>query len=332
MLGTGSRVFISEKADNNDILLLGRSGSGKTCALWQIEQNLAKNEAAVLVLNFSGTHDLMPRCAVRWIDVKREGYPLSLFHRIPLPHGGIEDSQDMEDAVLDIFKQVVSLPVRQITELRKAIHAVAEQPEMWHDGIAEVGRLLEQSEEEPAKRVFEKYRPFFSRIRFSAQQAHMISPGVITVFDFGRFAPDVQVFLTEMTLAIIWRHFRIWGQYAQIPLFIAMDEFQNLKIRPHTVFAQMMREGRKFHLALLLATQTMETFAREERAVISQAATRLYFRPTYKDVKNMGGECALHHKIKNLQRGDCLAVGNFLIGTLLVQKTVKMTFREGEPK
>ena len=41
--GTGKYVHIAEDADNSSLLVLGRSGSGKTYALQQIEKNIAEN-------------------------------------------------------------------------------------------------------------------------------------------------------------------------------------------------------------------------------------------------------------------------------------------------
>lgn len=40
--GTGKYVHIAEDADNSSLLVLGRSGSGKTYALQQIEKILQK--------------------------------------------------------------------------------------------------------------------------------------------------------------------------------------------------------------------------------------------------------------------------------------------------
>ena len=61
--GTGKYVHIAEDADNSSLLVLGRSGSGKTYALQQIEKNIAENGGCVPV---SYTHlDVYKRQAGR---------------------------------------------------------------------------------------------------------------------------------------------------------------------------------------------------------------------------------------------------------------------------
>ena len=105
-------------------------------------------------------------------------------------------------------------------------------------------------------------------------------------------------------------------------------------MRKHSTLFQILREGRKFQLSVLLATQTLNTFERWQCAVIIQAGTRLYFRPDLKNIEKILGEDSVNEdfwcKIKKFQRGDCVAVGQFRIGNLDIQKSLLMTFREEE--
>ena len=74
--GTGKCVHIAEDADNSSILVLGRSGSGKTYALQQIEKNIAEGGGMVLVLNFNSTHDFLnygENQKVKRINIRAEG-------------------------------------------------------------------------------------------------------------------------------------------------------------------------------------------------------------------------------------------------------------------
>lgn len=333
-LGTNYQVNISEEADNQSVLLLGRSGSGKTVALWKIEENIAQSGASVLVLNYRKTHNMRPREGVIWLDVKKEGYPIPLFCRILRPDGTKEDSQDMEDAVMDVFLQTLALSIRQKAALRKAVHRVVEQPEKWRKGFYEIGQNLLKSDEEAALGVYDKFYSVFRGLPFSKETMEVFIPGKITVLDFSVFSLEVQIFLVELTLAILWRYFQIWGQYAAAPLFLVLDEFQELQMRKHSTLFQILREGRKFQLSVLLATQTLNTFERWQCAVIMQAGTRLYFRPDLKNIEKILAEDSVNEdfwcKIKKFQRGDCVAVGQFRIGNLDIQKSLLMTFREEE--
>ena len=169
--------------------------------------------------------------------------------------------------------------MRQKAELRRAVQQVVEQSEMWQKGIYTVGELLLQREEEAAWRVYDKFHAIFRSIGFRAQEEAIFNPGEITILDLGDYVSNVQHFIAEMTLAILYRYFCIWGRYAKQPLFVVLDEFQVLRLTSNSILAHILREGRKHNLALLLATQTLETFNKEQVAVIRQAATQLYFRP-----------------------------------------------------
>lgn len=337
--GTGNYVYIAEDADNSSILVLGRSGSGKTYALNQIEKNIVESGGMVLVVNFNFTHNFLndeENQKVKRINVRAEGYPFPLFCPMVFPDGHREQEEDIVESILEIFGGVLPLPVRQKAELRMAVQKVVEHPEMWAQGIQEVGELLLMREEEAAWRVYDKFYSLFRSVEFRQQEETIFRPGQITILDLGEFAANVQHFISEMTLGTLYRYFRGWGRYAKQPLFVVLDEFQVLRVTRNSILAHILREGRKHNLALLLATQTLETFNKEQVAVIRQAATQLYFRPDTKRLKIIQREYVgesrqkIQQKETSFQRGECIAVGRFRIGSMLMQKPIIMTFREKE--
>ncbi len=335
--GTGKCVHIAEDADNSSILVLGRSGSGKTYALQQIEKNIAEGGGMVLVLNFNSTHDFLnygENQKVKRINIRAEGYPFPLFCPMIFPDGRREREEDIVESILEIFGGVLPLPVRQKAELRMAVQQVVEHPEMWAQGIQAIRDLLMQREEEAAWRVYDKFYSLFSSVEFRQQEEKIFSSGQITILDLGDYAANVQHFIAEMTLAILYRYFCIWGRYAKQPLFVVLDEFQILRLTRNSILAHILREGRKHNLALLLATQTLGTFNKEQVSVIRQAATQLYFRPDVKCLKNLEKEYTgenwgnIREKVPSFQRGECIAVGRFETGTMEIRKPIMMTFRE----
>ena len=121
---------------------------------------------------------------------------------------------------------------------------------------------------------------------------------------------------------------------AKQPLFVVLDEFQVLRLTSNSILAHILREGRKHNLALLLATQTLETFNKEQVAVIRQAATQLYFRPDERCLRQLEREYMGENWVKNrekvvsFQRGECIAVGRFRMGNMIIKKPIFITFRE----
>mgnify|MGYP007053457202 FL=1 len=137
----------------------------------------------------------------------------------------MEEDSDITESILEIFSGTLPLPVRQKAELRRAVQQVVEQSEMWQKGIYAVGELLFQREEEAAWRVYDKFHAIFRSIEFRAQEETIFNPGEITILDLGDYVSNVQHFIAEMTLAILYRYFCIWGRYAKQPLFVVLDEF-----------------------------------------------------------------------------------------------------------
>lgn len=85
-------IKIAEDSDNQNLLIVGRSGSGKTYALKKIEENLAQSGGAVLVLNYHDTHsELLGNDNIYWLDAVADGIPLSLLSPITHPDGSKED-------------------------------------------------------------------------------------------------------------------------------------------------------------------------------------------------------------------------------------------------
>jgi DNA helicase HerA-like ATPase len=330
MMGTSQYVTIPDEADNFSILTLGQSGSGKSYAMQEIERNIASIGGTVLVLNYRKTHDISDREEVVWIDVKNDGFPFPLFERIFYPNGTEDTDEDVTEAIVEIFSSIMPLPVRQKSSLRLAVKNIVKQTEIWNDGVIELGRLLQASETEQACCVYEKFSAIFS---LKERRNVEITAGKIIVLDFSTYPVKTQQLLAEFTLAVIWRYFQAVGKYAKYPVFISLDEFQALNMSPNATISQILREGRKFNISLLLATQTLASFDKAQRGILMQAATCLYFRPSLGAIKyifdgmDVKSKRKLLENMKGFRRGDCIAIGQLAVGKLSFQKPVRVTFR-----
>ena len=136
-----------------------------------------------------------------------------------------------------------------------------------------------------------------------------------------------------MVIAILWRQHRINGKQAEEPVWLVCDEFQSLNLKEGSVLTQILREGRKFKLSLLMATQTLSSFDVGCRAILQQAGTKLYFRPSESDVRKVSKDIPgiqqekVQQLLHGLTVGECVAIGEFLIGTLSVEMVLKLSFR-----
>lgn len=100
--------------------------------------------------------------------------------------------------------------------------------------------------------------------------------------------------------------------------------------------AQILREGRKFNLSLLLATQTLFTFNTDKRLLLQQPATKLYFKPVESELKKIAKQFPdidpkdAERLLQGLRIGECLATGEFEIAGRSEFRTLKVSFREKE--
>lgn len=326
-------IKTAEDADNGHLIITGRSGSGKTYALQMIERGIAEShEAAMIVLNFHGTHDALTGENVKILDVS-DGLPFPLTAPFQHPDGAVDDKDDTIESILTIFEAEKRLPVRQRSALRRAMEDAWNSPPEYF--LAAVERQLDFADEDAAGAVADKFHLIFKKIRFCVPDEPLMRPGQIVRLDFGRFPTRLQSYAAEMTLAALLRYFRVWGQAAKYPLCVVCDEFQNLQIRPGSMLAELLREGRKFNIMLFLATQTLDTFDKADRAIIQQAATHLYFRPAASEIRRILAEInprdpvAMQELLKNLQKGEAIASGRFAIGNIIKDEPIKMTFRKG---
>lgn len=332
------QLKIADDADNSSILITGRSGSGKTTALQKISQGIASGGGTVLMVSFHGTHAGMEgHEKVKRINIRKEGIPFSMMTPAFHLDGSMEEQEDVAEAVADIFSDVLRLgPAQKIMFQGAVLEAVGRESGSG-DEIKAIGQalenLLENGSSHAAANVYGKFDSVFKKVKICAVPG-VLKPGMITVLDLDGFSAHVQGPLAELILSILWRYYRIDGQGKQEPLYIVCDEFQNLSKRPDSVLCQILCEGRKFNVAMLLATQTLERFEKREKALLLQAATQICFRPAASEagavLKRLGVErdAMWEERLLKLQRGECIAYGRLCIGTAVREKPVKMTFRE----
>lgn len=154
------------------------------------------------------------------------------------------------------------------------------------------------------------------------------------LLDLSGFSMSVQKRLTPYILALLWKH--IQSIKTATPIFIVCDEFQNIGISDYSPLAQILREDRKFALSLLLATQSINSFEHDAITLLQQAATKLYFKPIESEldetIRNIGitDHATGYSLLKGLQQGECIATGNFSVGSIQTNCPLKLTFRNHE--
>lgn len=330
-MNVSESVKIAEDSDNQNLLIVGRSGSGKTYALKKIEQNLAESGGAVLVLNYHDTHsELLGNDNIHWLDAAADGIPLDLLSSITHPDGSKEDDTGVISAAMDIFCNVCNLKSRQRSALREAMKRTQYRNDV-HDTIWAIGDELCKAHDEVTDSVYEKFYDIFTQVKVESEKS-LMKKGKVTVIDLSRYSEQAQSAVAEMILSFLWRYFRIWGPYANTVLTVVCDEFQTLTIRRNSIFKKILREGRKYHIALFLATQTLADLDRQDKTLLLQAGTQLYFHPSPREAKeiaetlNQDKDTGFQKLLLSLRKGECVAFGRFKVGNTIIERPLKMNF------
>lgn len=327
------RVDLARNVINKHILITGMSGSGKTMALKTIEHAIVKNQGCVIVLNCGATHEWknQDKNIVEHWSVKNQGFPFRLFEQIEDFDGKKESFEDIADDILIELNRINRMNSTQKKILYENIlySLKNEKSELCMQTIV---RRLEEEQEEEAIDILNKISCFFRRIRITDQTLSLNS-GKIFDIDFSGYTTSAQWCLAGITLSWIWRYSQLRGRDNRYDIYVAVDEFQNIDKGNNLVMEQILREGRRHKMFLLLATQTLAGNERCERVIFHQVGTKLCFKPTeeeYRQIAKMIDSEQVEEAsyiLSHLQVGECLAKGKFSVGGVIIEKPLKISFR-----
>jgi DNA phosphorothioation-dependent restriction protein DptH len=123
-----------------------------------------------------------------------------------------------------------------------------------------------------------------------------------------------------------------------------LDEIQNLDHSLNSPLGQLLTEGRKFGISLILATQTLSNLAKEERDRLFQASHKLFFKPADTEIRSFAQILAdvtngrlddWVDRLSSLKRGECYSLGNAFneaTGKLEVSKWFKIRINQLEQR
>lgn len=139
----------------------------------------------------------------------------------------------------------------------------------------------------------------------------------VTIIQLSDFPEQQRQFLTEFLLTIIWKETLSNGQSPYH--LILLDEAQHLSMKSGSALCGFLQEGRKFGVSVMLTTQFMSCYKRDEQNLLLQAASILFFRVTFKEAafcaKLISGEEWKEWKkiLCNLETGETVLLGKYRI-------------------
>lgn len=139
----------------------------------------------------------------------------------------------------------------------------------------------------------------------------------IEIIQLSGYGEQERKFAVTLLSEIYWEEVRQGKRKSEVVVF---DEFQFLSLKPGSSLAAMLREGRKFSLAVYMSSQFLGNYSSEEIDTLMQAGNMLFFKPVpkerrliakYIDSKNWRQWEVI---LDDLNIGEAVLKGHFIVG------------------
>jgi len=331
--------FGHSELNNRHMLIFGSSGMGKTytiqCLLFELGRS-GQNSLIVDYTNgfFDNQLEADFRSQLQPVQhvVRKQPLAINPFRQQGeqiadelLP----ESASSTAQRVSGVFSQVYSLGDQQKSALYQAVKSGLEQSGTAGMVLADLIPLLEELIEQKgtvgqsAASVVSKLRPFIDQDPFgeedpeSWERLFTDPTHRCHIVQLAGFMKDPARLVTEFSLIDLYWFYRSRGTQ-HCPRVIVLDEVQNLDHREESPLAQLLREGRKFGFALILATQIMSNLDKDEKDRLFNAAHKLFFRPADTEMRTYAEISAVStgekpdvwlKRLASLKKGECYSLG-----------------------
>lgn len=263
--------------------ILGIPGQGKSVTTRRIIREFARQGLPSLIVDFHGDVAADPPPGAQVIRAA-DGFRFSPFE---LPSGDLRRINETAWELAEIIGYVCDLGDIQRNHvyegLREAYQASGGVPTM-----AEFAAAVEAAEREGrGKNVMGRIRPLtdFGLFTDDPQESFETTWQAGAVVDLsGLQLEEVQIAAAAFVLRKIYREMFRWPQDGTMRLAVVLDEAH--RIARDVTLPKLMKEGRKFGISVVVASQGLPDFHRE---VLTNAGTKIVFRTNYPESRSTAG-------------------------------------------
>lgn len=314
---------MSNKAPNSSIIISGISGSGKTTRMLQLESHSVINGNTAIVIDTGCSHskeglqkltDNEYRSRTFRISALSDGLNVKFLEPFAQENAQTEPDFMIINAATQALSQPLKLGAAQTAVLREGIIFAMEHKNDYTTEIEAIVAGLTQKGR-TGYDVYNRLWTVFHCNAFRSGHQKMIKSGMINIIDLNDYENDIQRVIAEIILSYQLRRKRCQDSTAIYNVFL--DECQRFSLDKNGIVCQLLREGRKFGINLILATQTLSTLGKDVQSILGQASTQLYFRPSQEDVHKIAKSLSAtdwqlwKSRLTSLQVGECIASGVF---------------------
>lgn len=319
---------------NGHVFMVGEPGVGKTYAgTRMLEKHVACNGIAC-VLDYSGSYTKE--------ELEKNAFSVTEQTEIRDMGAGpiiweacFKKKELFCDAIVDTLMNILKISsYYQKKWLKKAVYLQMEKREIFCIAYLEfvVEQMVEKAIAEKAskddvdnlKRLLSRLMPYERLLRFGmkyVEERH--TEKSLVIFQLSERPLFERKFVTAFLLEMMWAETVHMGK---APFdCIGLDECHFLELSTNSVVEVMMREGRRFGLALMFATQFIQGKDLKELNVLLLAGTLLIFRPTAKEshfwaeIIDRDKKNEWVHILRSLPIGEAVLIGKYTIGENLAE-------------
>ena len=321
----GEVAWVPSTKGSPHLFIIGIPGQGKSWTVSRILGELGAQGVPSLILDFHGQfadpHSDIVRSAAPVILDAAEGLPFS-----PFECSHSTDSSDWKVntfAIAEIFAYVAGLGDMQrdvvYTAIRDAYldHGFDDPTavDRQYPTLSEVLTKIEEQEQiRRVSNVTARCRPLLEMDLFRPTSVDIDLLSLVRhglVIDLHNlYVETLQLAAGAFVLRKVYKDMFRWGETDQLRLVIVLDEAHRLA-RDITL-PKIMKEGRKFGIVLLVASQGMGDFHQD---VLGNAGTKVIFRTNYPESRKIAGFIRARQGQDLASRIEQLRVGSAYIQT-----------------
>lgn len=324
-------------AVNRHLIIFGSSGNGKTYAIQCLLAELARKQLNTMVLDYSQSFTpseilapvkgYFPECEQHVVVAKP--LPINPLTRQKLTQLHTDEPPYLvAGRISDIFKKIFNLGTQQINILQDAVIECLEKNSattLQHvEHMLETFRDDDRHNKNSLETLQSHLRSFIRTNPFTEPQdnagwekLYRMSPACNHVFQLASIPNVFAAGIIEFVLWDLFFHAQRNGTPAH-PSLVVLDEIQNLSLQDGSPVDKILREGRKFGMGLIAATQSFSG-VKQALSTLNQAAYKLYFRPADNEMAECGKQlhdvdssCSASEwkeQLARLKRGECYIIG-----------------------
>lgn len=320
----GKKVKIGVASPNQHIVVSGISGSGKSVRIADIEKNIVEDGGTIIEIDINGTSIPARNVAYQRISAYEDGLGVSLLDTSQVDLGK-ETKASLIQSILETICPRQMRGTCQRAAVRRAVEYAIQNRNQFSSEMEAIASGLKRQNDVSAQGALDHLCPILEGNIFRNSPKY-VKEGMINNISLRGFTSKTQKRIIEILLNAMWRQIRT-EKVCDRNWTLVIDEFQNLDVSDSILF-QMLTEGRKYGLNLILATQTLTTFSKKELAIINQAAVKLFFRQGHTDLRMVSALIDSTNKEKwmktlsSLRVGQAIVIGELEMGSKSITRPI----------